>query len=52
MHITEKEIRALEAAIDQFQDMVEGGSEDERHETYRVTLKELLMKIKAHKHSK
>ncbi len=52
MDISAKEIRALEAAIDQFNDMVGGGSQDARHEEYQSTLTELVRKAKANKRSK
>lgn len=52
MDISASEIRALEAAIDQFNDLVENGSEDERHEVHLATLSGLLKKAKAYKRSK
>ncbi|MBD1577907.1 hypothetical protein HC723_16045 [Vibrio sp. S11_S32] len=52
MDITANEIRALEAAIDQFNDMVEGGSEDEQHQVNHHVLSGLLKKAKAYKRSK
>ncbi|ACH64769.1 hypothetical protein ACTFQF_00645 [Aliivibrio fischeri] len=47
MQFTTKDIRAIEAAADQFNDMVEGGSEDERHQKYHDDLIDLLKRIKA-----
>ncbi|EGR1512131.1 hypothetical protein D6089_09630 [Vibrio vulnificus] len=52
MDISAKEIRALEAAIDQFSDMIGAGSEDERHEEHLIAFTELLRKAKACKRSK
>ncbi|CCO44198.1 hypothetical protein VIBNISOn1_1050024 [Vibrio nigripulchritudo SOn1] len=46
------EIRALEAAIDQFNDMIGGGSQDEQHEVHFAVLSGLLKKAKAYKRSK
>lgn len=45
MNVTEKEILALQAAVDQFLDMVEGGSEDERHIEHYEALMGLLKKV-------
>lgn len=41
------DIQAINAAIDQFKDMVENGSEDERHQKYHDSLIDLLRRIKA-----
>ncbi|WP_201087328.1 hypothetical protein [Aliivibrio fischeri] len=41
------DIQAINAAIDQFKDMVENGSEDERHQKYHDDLISLLRRIKA-----
>ncbi len=43
---TPNEIQALEAAIDSLEDMIEGGSEDQRHPKQLLALKGLLKKLK------
>ncbi|BCL73986.1 hypothetical protein TUMSATVNIG1_59720 (plasmid) [Vibrio nigripulchritudo] len=52
LDISASEIRALEAAIDQFNDMIGGGSQDEQHEVHFEVLSGLLKKAKAYKRSK
>lgn len=51
MKFSVQEIKALEAAIDQFDDMVSGGSEDARHAEYQSLLVGVLKKVKAHNRS-
>jgi hypothetical protein len=52
MKFSASEIRALEAAIDQFDDMIGGGSEDPSHETHHTLLAGILKKVKQHNRNK
>lgn len=52
MEFTKDEISALEAAVATFDDMVEGGSQDDSHPKHHRTLTQLLKKAKQGKKSK
>lgn len=43
--VTECEMQALKAAIDHLEDMIGGGSEDNRHQKQLLSLRNLLKKL-------